>query len=116
MPETAWRMYAHDRNGTFWHLGSRSYVEAHGLRDPIVEVEAREVAHDAPDGTHWGWLHNDWRDGWESTPSMIWPNRPCFDVCFTYGPAAEEKAGKGRVVRLAVRALNEREDGVHVPH
>ncbi|GGK61657.1 hypothetical protein Sme01_03430 [Sphaerisporangium melleum] len=111
MPEQTWRMYAHDRGGTFYHLGDRRYVEAHGLRDPIVEVEAREVEHDAPDGTHWGWL----RTG-EDTPIMIWPVRGMLSMCFPYGTDVEEQRGKGRVVRLAVRVVGEREDGVHVPH
>lgn len=99
MPElaTSWRMHAHDHGGTFFHIGDRRYVELHGGRDPVVEVNVALVAPDDPAGTHWGWLKTG-----EIEPSNVWPSRAQFDICFHYGPAAEEKAGHGRVVRLAV--------------
>ena len=100
-----WRMNAHDCNGTHWHLGPRPYVEAHGLRDPIVEVDVALVAADDPVATHWGWLKTG-----QTEPSMIWPNLPCYQTCFPYGPDAEEKAGKGRTVRLAVTPVEEKAD------
>jgi hypothetical protein len=94
---TVWRMHAHDRNGTLYDLGPRPWVELHGLNYPIVEVNVRLVADDDPTATHWGWIETG-----ASEPSVIWPNWPCYSVCFHYGPAAEEEAGKGRTVRLAV--------------
>lgn len=94
---TVWRMHAHDDGGTFFHTGDRRYVELHYLDLPIVVVTVAEVAHDDPAGTHWGWL-----DSNEDEPCMIWPSRVQYDMCFPYGPAAEEEAGKGRTVRLAV--------------
>jgi len=37
-----WRMFAHERNGSFEHLGERWWVEIHGLPDPIAEVELED--------------------------------------------------------------------------
>lgn len=104
MAETEiWRMFAHSRKGSYEHLGEQWWVEIHGMPDPIVEVEVREVAAGSPDGTHWGWIDADGRDG--GKPIMIWAFRGAFDAQFPYGPAAEVERGKGRVVRLAVREV-----------
>ena len=92
-----WDMFAHRHDAGLWNVGSRAFVDAHGLRDPIVAVTVVEVPDDDPAGTHWGWIASG-----HDKPSMIWPNRACFDVCFPYGAEAEEKAGRGRAVRLAV--------------
>jgi hypothetical protein len=73
-------------------------VEAHGLRGDIVPVTVTQVAADDPDATHWGWIT---ADG-DLQPALIWPTRAQYDVCFTYGPAAEQDAGKGRTVRLRI--------------
>lgn len=94
---TVWRMHAHDRDGTFYDLGPRPWVELHRLNYPIVPVEVRLVPDDDPAATHWGWIQ-----AGADEPSMIWPNWPCFVTCFPYGPRAEEEAGRGRTVRLAV--------------
>jgi hypothetical protein len=99
-----WRMFAHDDDGRLTNLGPRRYVELHGLPYPIVEVELTEVTDDDPTATHWGWMRTD-----ADTPSMIWPSKPQFEVCFPYGYRAEEKAGKGRAMRFAVRAIADRE-------
>lgn len=95
-----WRMHAHDRDGTYYHLGSFAYVKAHGLAYPIVEVKVVEVEENDPAGTHWGWLNVG-----KEKPTMIWPSRGLFDMCFTYGPEAEVKAGKGRILRLAATVV-----------
>lgn len=96
-PVTAWRMHAHDREGVFYDLGPRPWVELHGLDFPIVEVDVRLVADDDSAATHWAWLETG-----TDEPTMIWPNWPCFMTCFHYGPDAEQEAGRGRTVRLAV--------------
>lgn len=36
---------------------------------------------------------------------MIWPSKIQSDMCFTYGPEAEEKRDKGKQVRLIVKEL-----------
>lgn len=93
----SWRMFAHEQHNTHWHLGSRRYVESHGLAWPIVEVEATEVAGSDPTATHWGWIKTG-----DSEPIMIWPTLTQFTMCFPYGPHIEAEHGKGRIVRLAV--------------
>lgn len=103
-PAGPWRMFAHRYNdGLLHNLGARWWVEIHGLPEPIVEVEARRVAHDDPAATHWAWLKAGDRE-----PEMIYPRRVLYEVCFPYGPEAEERAGKGRTVRLAVREVEAR--------
>lgn len=93
-----WRMWAHRYDsGDLWNLGSRWYVEFHGVPKSIVEVDVAEVADDDPAATHWGLM----RAG-ETEPVMIYPREVLFRVCFPYGVQAEVDAGKGRVVRLAV--------------
>jgi hypothetical protein len=100
----AWRMHCHDNGGRLQHFGARWWVEIHGLPDPIVKVELREVAQDDPAGTHWGWI-----DAAKTEPVMIWEHRGAFDMQFPYGPEAEEERGKGRIVRLAVQKIDEAE-------
>lgn len=98
MTESRWRMYAHRYDsGDLHNLGSRRYVEFHGVPRPIVEVDVVEVADDDPAATHWGWVQTG-----ETEPVMIHPREVLFRVCFPYGVKAEVDAGKGRVVRLAV--------------
>jgi hypothetical protein len=107
-PGTAsWDMWAHDRGGRYDNPGEKWWVEIHGLPYPVVPVTVTEVAGDAPDATHWGWI-----DARKSTsqlagvPCMIWAFRGAFDAQFPYGAAAEVEveAGKGRVVRLRITA------------
>jgi len=97
----SWRMFAHRyEDGQLYNLGEKWWVQVHGLSEPIVEVDVTEVAVDDESGTHWGWLRST-RD----VPEMIWPKRFLLGMCFPYGPEIEEKSGKGRVVRLAVREI-----------
>lgn len=98
MPDGRWRMHAHRySNGDLHNLGELRYVEHHGLKSPIIEVNVVEVADDDPAATHWGWI----RAG-AVVPIMIYPREVLFRICFPYGPQAEVDAGRGRVVRLAV--------------
>jgi len=104
MPEPGrWRMSAHRyANGDLHNLGVRRYVEAHGVKAPIVEVDVVKVPDDSPAATHWGWMRPT-----DTQPVMIYPHEVLFRVCFPYGVEAEVAAGKGRVVRLAVTEIKE---------
>ncbi|ACU71891.1 hypothetical protein Caci_2982 [Catenulispora acidiphila DSM 44928] len=98
-----WRMFAHRYDsGDLHNLGSRRYVEFHGVSAPIVEVDVVEVSDDDPTATHWGWMGMDITE-----PVMIYPREVLFRVCFPYGVQAEVDAGKGRVVRLAVTEVGD---------
>ena len=91
MSTTQWRLFAHEIRGTYFHFGSRFFVEIHQMSHPIVEVDLIVD----PEGRYWGWL----RTGTD-TPTMIWPTRMQFDMCFPYGAQAEEARGHGQVLRF----------------
>lgn len=101
--DQTWRMWALD---TSWGLAYvhpfRQFPLAYRRDQPIVRVEVRIVADDDPAATHWGWMRNG-----EDAPSMIWTNQGAYEMCFPYGPVAEEKVGHGRTVRLTVQVVDE---------
>lgn len=109
--ENTWPMWALDRQlhgrQEYQNIGEHWWVEIHGFPDPIVPVTVAEVAQDSPEGTHWGWIDTEGRQA--GIPVMIWAFRGALDAQFPYGPEAEERAGKGRVVRLRIteRAITE---------
>jgi hypothetical protein len=98
-------MWAHDRGGRYDNPGEKWWVEIHGLPYPVVPVTVTEVAGDAPDATHWGWM-----DAPGSTsrlagvPCMIWASKASFGAQFPYGVADAVAAGQGYVVRLRITA------------
>jgi hypothetical protein len=62
-----------------------------------LRLKIRERLPDDPPSQYWGWLETD-SDYYE----MIQPVRLFFDMCFTYGPKAEEDRGRGHAVNLHV--------------
>ena len=94
MDKTSWIMWAHDEKGAFFHLGEKRWVELHGIDLPIVEVKVDVDKN----GTYYGWLRSN-RD----VPTMIWPSKIQFEMCFPYGPKIEEEKGKGKVLRLSIK-------------
>mgnify|MGYP003394149107 CR=1 FL=1 len=78
----------------------RRYPEAHADGKTAVEVTVTED----PDGPYWGWLDDPDGGHWKPNdyPEFIWHEKMAFDMCFAYGPEAEVKAGKGRIVRLRI--------------
>lgn len=98
MPDGQWRMFAHRYDdGLLYNLGEKWWVEIHGLSEPVVTVDVREVEDDSPEGTHWAWIKTG-----ESEPLFSHPYRGGLEICFTYGSKVEVERGKGRIVRLAV--------------
>ena len=82
-------------NGKYWHIGSKRYAEACSRKDsPVVQVEIKEDEN----GEYYGWVFT----GCEKY-EMVWPHKGLFDMQFAYGPEAEVKHGRGRVVRLDIR-------------
>lgn len=90
-----WRMHAsyNEKAGVFMHFGHPRYVELYGCR-PVPVAVAED-----PEGRYWGWLPAGGGD-----PEMVQPHKGMFDVQFAYGPEAEERRGRGTVVRLTVEA------------
>jgi hypothetical protein len=100
-----WDMWAHDRGDRFDNPGEKWWVELHGLPYPVVPVTVTEVAGDAPDATHWGWIDaKGSASRLAGVPCMIWASKAAFGAQFPYGVAAEVAAGKGQVVRLRITA------------
>lgn len=72
------------------------HARMHGYTDPTpVTVSVTE------DGPYWGWLPAATELRPFPTPVMIYRRKVLFDVCFPYGPEADERAGQGRIVRLS---------------
>lgn len=80
---------------------SRRWVELHGAEDPIVTVRFRERTESDPPSSYWAWLPTDEPDRYIS----IWPSEIQLDMCFAYGPKAEEDRGRGRKVNLIVEEI-----------
>lgn len=93
--DDGWLMWAVPE--TFESAGHRRFAGAF-VRQGTMPVRVR-VAED-PDGTFLGWLARD-----DNYPRMIYGHPAAFRLCFPYGPAAEEAAGKGRVVRLRIEPV-----------
>jgi hypothetical protein len=90
---TSWELYAHKYKNFFMHVGPLNYVKAHMLKDEIKKV----IVSLDDNGEYYGWLEKG-----ENTPTMIWPSRAQFSMCFPYGYEAEEKRIKGKMVRLKI--------------
>lgn len=110
---TEWEMYAHRHDSGRYHtVGSRAYVEAHGLAGPVIRVRVEEVPEGDPAATHWGWMRSAYLHYEADTvPGMIWGTRGQFEMCFPYGSKAEASRGHGRVVRLRVTEAGEARAG-----
>lgn len=79
----------------YFHFGEERWVRG-CFGGNVVQVQLTED----PDGPYWGWLYLN-RPGRED-PTMVQPHKGMFTMQFPYGPEVEEKAGKGRTVRLTV--------------
>lgn len=88
-----WKMWAQNRNGVFFHVGEKWWVDLHGKEEPIVPV----IVKGDKKGTYYGWVETGKRK-----PTMIWPSLAQFSMCFPYGYKAEEKAGHGYRVQLKI--------------
>lgn len=90
-----WRMWAfRDHEGFFEEPGHRRYALAHATQGQAVQpVLVSEHA----DGLYYGWIPTG-----EDVPTIVHRHRTGFSMCFTYGVAAELKAGRGRVTRLDI--------------
>lgn len=77
----------------YMYLGEKWWVELHGLEEPLVEVLVTED----PEGPYYGWLETG-----EEQPSMIWPSKIQFTMCFPYGPKVEEERDKGVSLRFNI--------------
>lgn len=80
---------------------NRWWVEIHGFDEPIVTVRIRERTPADPPSPYWGWIASDEPDKY----MFVWPSECQLDMCFPYGPKAEEARGEGRKVNLVVTEI-----------
>lgn len=81
---------------------NRRFVEACADRgQAIIAVTVRERQPADPPSPYWGWEET----GTPGEYVFVWPRRIQFEMCFTYGPKAEEERGKGRAVNLIVEPM-----------
>lgn len=91
----------------FCNVGSSPmFVRAYGHPNP-VQVQVTED----PEGRYWGWLANtNWdlslEPVYRENPTMIYPNRNLFIMCFPYGPENGEEHNKGKVLHLSILTLD----------
>lgn len=105
MTAGTWEMHAgrDEHNGGFRNIGHPSYVKSYGHTEAVQVLVSED-----PDGPYWGWLRfaseangRAWRPA-DEAPVMIQRHEGVFSMQFTYGPEAEVKAGKGRIVHLKI--------------
>ncbi len=97
-----WHMWANVKNGIFYHpVPDKGVAKLYAGDRPVVQVEVKED----PEGTYFGWVDADRETG---IPSMIWPARSLFEMCFPGGSKSEVNRGKGRVAQLSVSLLSNR--------
>lgn len=77
--------------GEYTTFGDARYLRMHGCKDP---VPVRLV--EDPQGNYMTWLS--YEDDEREPIFTLW--HTIFDVQFPYGHKAEEKAGKGKAVRV----------------
>lgn len=99
-----WKLWAHrGQRGerlTYSHIGEAWWVRLHDETQPVVPVliELDEQ------GDHWGWMDS---ESEHKRPSMIWPAKVLFEMCFSCGSKAcaeglAKRGHLGRAVRLRV--------------
>lgn len=66
--------------------------------EPVYEIDVTEDI-EPTETSYWGWLDHD------GSISMIHPVFFIMDMCFPDGSAAEEKAGRGKVIRVKIKEI-----------
>jgi len=84
--------------GEFTTFGDRRYLRMHGCADPIPVRLVED-----PEGNYLTWLS--YEDDEREPIFTLW--HTIFDMQFPYGHKAEEKAGKGRAVRVRAELRDE---------
>ncbi len=79
------------------------WVKLHRLPEPIVKVSVRERQPTDPPSNYWGWL--DAKD--LGRYLFVFPSEIQLNMCFPYGPKAEEDRGRGWKINLMVEEIPE---------
>ena len=77
-------------------------VRMHGP-GPVLQVQVMEEPMTKDRDRHWGWWDLDVA---EPRFAFVYPHQMLLDMCFPYGPEAEEKRGKGLRLPVKIEILN----------
>lgn len=70
--------------------------------EPIYKIDVREAAEDEMSTTpYFGFLDSD------GEIKNIYPTSGLVDMCYPYGVLAEEKAGKGQMIKVIITEIEE---------
>jgi len=70
--------------------------------EPIFKVDVREAIESEKKSTpYYGWLDP------LGNIEFIYPTFVLLDVCFAYGVRAEEKAGRGKIIKVVISELSQ---------
>lgn len=72
-----------------------------GNKVPIFKIRIHEVK-PGEVSKYWGWFDNK-----DNEYCMIYASKHASNMCFPYGPEAEEKDGRGRQVNLVVEEIEQ---------
>ena len=81
-------------------------VRCHADNEPVLKVLVTEEQETKE--SYWAW----W-DFAEKNFSFVYPRKMLLEMCFTYGPEVEIKAGKGLILPVSIvviKTLKENED------
>ena len=115
IPPRTWRTWAGrvSYGSGFADFGHPRFVKMNGHSE-VVPVELVEDEN----GMYYGWLYSQ-NSPYERNnrfgPCMVQPHRGMYDMQFPYGAKAEEEAGVGETVKLAVRELSPEEAAEGMP-
>lgn len=73
-----------------------------GKNEKIYEIDVSETK-EIDENSYYGWIYSD-NDG---KILFIYPVLSLVDICFTYGYKAEEKSGRGRLIRVKIEEIRE---------
>jgi len=90
-------------DGRFEHPCHNPKITRLYEKGKIVKLKVREVCK-GENSPYWGWLNVE-----DGKFCMIYPSKIQSDMCFSYGPEAAEKAGRGRQVNLVLVELEDDE-------
>lgn len=100
-PNPSTDLYAQLRDdGTYYHFFPHPRLVESCSSEPITVHKVRVQPDD--NGRYWGW----W-DAERQCFTMIWPSRTQFEMCFPYGPEAEERRGRGLICRLSAMKIED---------
>lgn len=98
-----WQLFAGRHGDAFHHFyPSTTAVQMCGDDDIVLVELALDEA-----GPYWAWYHSHHpgNTNYRGAISLVYGNPISVEICFPYGTDAEVRRGRGRMVRVNVKAL-----------